>query len=92
MRRTLDQWVNCDPATMATMSQAAIMYAFRDAKCDIKELHDLVKRFCNAIADEHTKLLFLKREAENIIGATKAMQQHGENVANFMDKKYPNLY
>lgn len=39
MKRSLQQWINCNPKTMATeMSPAAQQYAFEDAKNDIMEL------------------------------------------------------
>lgn len=43
MQRTVAQWANCDPETMANQSRAAIMYAFRDAKADIAELAELAE-------------------------------------------------
>lgn len=43
MQRTVAQWANCDPETMANQSRAAIMYAFLDAKADIAELAELVE-------------------------------------------------
>ena len=40
LNRAIDQWKNCDPTKMATeQSDAAIMYAFQDAKHDILELY-----------------------------------------------------
>lgn len=39
MKRTVAQWKGCDPVVMAKeQSQAAIAYAFEDAKSDIIEL------------------------------------------------------
>lgn len=39
MKRTIEQWRACSPASMALQSEAAILYAFRDAKADILELY-----------------------------------------------------
>lgn len=40
MNRTIEQWRGCDPEAMAYhMSEAATMYAFKDAKADILALH-----------------------------------------------------
>lgn len=39
MQRSIDQWAQCDPKAMANQSQAAIAFAFEDAKADIAELH-----------------------------------------------------
>jgi len=40
MKRTIEQWTNCNPKEMAFhQSEAAIMYAIEDAKSDILELH-----------------------------------------------------
>lgn len=38
MKRTLEQWSACLPSLMARQSEAAITYAFEDAKSDIAEL------------------------------------------------------
>lgn len=39
MQRTIEQYRNCKPESMAQMSQAAIYYAFEDMKNDILNLH-----------------------------------------------------
>jgi len=40
MKRTIEQWRNCNPKAMAEeQSDAAKMYALQDAKADILELH-----------------------------------------------------
>lgn len=40
MKRTIEQWNNCDPKVMANdQSDTAKMFAFQDAKADILELH-----------------------------------------------------
>jgi hypothetical protein len=45
MNRTSYQWKNCCPFAMASkQSEAAIMYAFSDAKHDIAQLYDVVER------------------------------------------------
>ncbi|EIC30320.1 hypothetical protein [Methylomicrobium album] len=38
MKRTINQWTNCNPAEMVKMSEAAIMYALQDARADIMML------------------------------------------------------
>lgn len=39
MKRTTEQWINCNPKAMAhEMSPAAQQFAFEDAKADIMEL------------------------------------------------------
>ena len=38
LNRSIDAWEKCDAAAMSTMSEAAIEYAFDDAKQDIKKL------------------------------------------------------
>jgi hypothetical protein len=38
LERTIEQWRNCDPRAMAKQSEAAVMYAFTDAKADILKL------------------------------------------------------
>lgn len=41
MKREIDRWKNCDPKAMAfEQSDAAIFFAFQDAKADILELHE----------------------------------------------------
>lgn len=40
MKRTIEQWRNCDPKAMVeNQSAAAQMFALQDAKADILELH-----------------------------------------------------
>ena len=40
MKRTIEQWKNCDPKAMVeNQSAAAQMFALQDAKADILELH-----------------------------------------------------
>lgn len=56
MKRTIEQWKNCDPKAMAReMSEAAQMFAFEDAKADILELHSAVIR-CQEALDEISEL------------------------------------
>lgn len=40
MNRTIDRWKVCLPSAMAQQSEAAIVYAFEDARHDIIELAD----------------------------------------------------
>jgi hypothetical protein len=48
MKRTIEQWQNCDPKAMAyEQSDAAKLFAFQDAKADILELHKELLRFKN---------------------------------------------
>lgn len=45
MKRTIEQWQNCDPSAMAhNQSDAAKFFAFEDAKADILELYAENKR------------------------------------------------
>jgi hypothetical protein len=45
MKRTIEQWQNCDPNAMAhNQSDAAKAFAFEDAKADILELYAENKR------------------------------------------------
>lgn len=44
MNRKISQWEACDPKAMAKMSEAAIMYALSDAKADILELFNDIKK------------------------------------------------
>jgi hypothetical protein len=45
VKRSIDKWKKCNPQTMATeQSNAAIQFAFEDAKADILELHEENKR------------------------------------------------
>lgn len=47
MKRTIEQWKNCEPSAMSAQSNAAIMFAFQDAKADILELHAEMLRMKN---------------------------------------------
>lgn len=50
LKRTIEQWRGGDPEAMAYhMSEAAIIYAFRDAKADILALHAENERLRSAI-------------------------------------------
>ena len=45
MKRTIEQWVNCNPEVMSTsQSDTAKQFAFEDAKADILELYAENKR------------------------------------------------
>jgi hypothetical protein len=44
MNRTIGQWINCKPAEMAKMSEAAVMYALQDARADIMRLHGAIEK------------------------------------------------
>ena len=54
MKRTIEQWKNCDPKAMVeNQSAAAQMFALQDAKADILELHSenlRLRNFARAIA------------------------------------------
>lgn len=43
MKRQAEIWAKCDPKAMATQSEAAIMYAFQDAKDDILKMAEALK-------------------------------------------------
>ena len=48
MKRTIDQWRNCDPRAMANnQSNAAVQFALEDAKADVLELHKENQRLRN---------------------------------------------
>ena len=50
MKRTIEEWKNCEPNAMAySMSNAAKMYAFEDAKADILEMHSENLRLRNIV-------------------------------------------
>jgi len=52
MNRSIDQWKNCDPHAMAVrQGEAAIVFAFIDAKQDILALYSLVERVSRLNAD-----------------------------------------
>jgi hypothetical protein len=44
LNRTAEQWQKCDPRAMAIMSEAAIMYAFQDARRDVLQMHAEIER------------------------------------------------
>jgi hypothetical protein len=57
MQRTIEQWRGCDPQAMATdQSPEARMFAHRDARADILELHG-----------EHLMLADLLRECDSVL-------------------------
>lgn len=43
MRRTFEQWNGCDPKAMAQQSEAAIRFAFEDAKADILKMAEALR-------------------------------------------------
>ena len=48
MKRTIDQWRNCEPRAMANnQSNAAVQFALEDAKADVLELHKENQRLRN---------------------------------------------
>ena len=51
LNRTIEQWKNCDPTEMDKMSDAAIMYAFADAKSDIINMHREIERLISGTCD-----------------------------------------
>jgi hypothetical protein len=52
LKRSIEQWRGCDPEAMAYhLSEAAIMYAFRDAKADILALNAENERLRMSISD-----------------------------------------
>lgn len=63
LSRTIEQWKNCDPQTMASMqSDAAIRFAFADAKSDILRLHSR----CMEIQTENEALRARLAELEKL--------------------------
>jgi hypothetical protein len=55
LNRTIETWAKCDPKLMATMSEAAIMYAFQDARADILRMNAELVRLRAAIMLATTK-------------------------------------
>lgn len=51
MQRSIERWSGCDPKAMATQSEAAIAFAFEDAKADIAELAGQRSVFIALLAD-----------------------------------------
>lgn len=48
MKRTIDQWRNCEPKAMAhNQSCAAVQFALEDARADVLELHKENQRLRN---------------------------------------------
>ena len=43
MKRPVHRWANCNPSAMAQQSEAAIMYAFQDAKDDILQMAEILR-------------------------------------------------
>ena len=43
MKRSIERWKNCNPKAMAKQSEAAIMYAFMDAKEDILKMAEALQ-------------------------------------------------
>ena len=43
MKRTFEQWNNCDPKAMAQQSEAAIRFAFEDAKADLLKMAEALR-------------------------------------------------
>lgn len=50
MNRSVKQWAGCEPALMAQQSEAAIMYALKDAKTDIAELSTALKGIVDSLS------------------------------------------
>ncbi|MBI4695519.1 MAG: hypothetical protein HY749_15995 [Gammaproteobacteria bacterium] len=64
LQRTIEQWRDCVPAAMARQSEAAMMYAFSDARAAILALHARVvelEQRCDAL---RAALLTCARMAE----------------------------
>lgn len=54
MKRTIEQWKNCDPNAMAReLLDAATLYALQDAKADILELHAENLRLQRILSNQH---------------------------------------
>lgn len=56
MARSVEMWRKCDPILMATQSQAALIFAFRDMKRDILVLADEVERLQARVAELESQL------------------------------------
>ena len=79
LKRTVDQWENCDPESMAYhMSQAAIMYAFKDARHDILRMHDEITR----LRAELAKVTWQRNEAQADLAASRA---ESERLSSMID-------
>jgi hypothetical protein len=44
LNRSIETWEKCDPAAMAKQSEAAIMFAFQDARADILKLNEAINK------------------------------------------------
>lgn len=49
LNRTIETWDKCDAGAMSKMSEAAIKYAFADAKADIKRLAAIQAQLVEAL-------------------------------------------
>lgn len=56
MARSVETWRKCDPILMASQSQAALIFAFRDMKRDILVLADEVGRLQARVAELESQL------------------------------------
>lgn len=89
LARTLDQWRKCDPEAMANMSQAAIMYALKDAKHDILALASIsdaarapdLSRISAILASEIECSVFEKDVQPALDVARKALAKDGPSGA-----------
>lgn len=73
MARSIETWRKCDPVLMATQSQAALTFAFRDMKRDILVLADEVERLRSELAsvteansEYHRDALALEKERDEL--------------------------
>jgi len=44
LTRSIETWEKCDPSAMSKQSEAAIMYALKDARADILKLHAAINK------------------------------------------------
>lgn len=56
MARSVETWRKCDPILMASQSQAALIFAFRDMKRDILVLADEAERLQARVAELESQL------------------------------------
>lgn len=83
LNRSIDAWDKCDAGAMSTMSEAAIKYAFDDAKQDIKKL-----------ASGHAQMLGIKEMLmKSVAGMLDVMSNAKDaDLVGRLDKAYKELH
>jgi hypothetical protein len=56
LNRSIHAWRNCKPAAMVNQSDAAIEYAFEDARHDILALVDHIRKLEGQLAKKRTSV------------------------------------